>query len=91
MNESSYDLVFIDADPQSVIEYVEHGLRLVRPGGVVAVAHALWRDRVADPAQRDSTVRNFRTLLNEVAQSEAVISSLMPVGDGLLQLTKLSD
>jgi len=91
MNESSYDLVFIDADPQSVIEYVEHGLRLVRPGGVVVVAHALWRDRVADPAQRDETVTNFRSLLKEISQSEAVISSLIPVGDGLLQLTKLSD
>jgi len=91
MNESSYDLVFIDADPQSVIEYVEHGLRLVRPGGVVAVAHALWHDRVADPAQRDATVAGFRSLLKEISQSEAVISSLIPVGDGLLQLTKLSD
>ncbi|MBH0084231.1 O-methyltransferase [Salinibacterium sp. SWN167] len=91
MNESSYDLVFIDADPQSVIEYVEHGLRLVRPGGVVAVAHALWRDRVPDPAQRDATVSNFRSLLKEISQSTAVISSLIPVGDGLLQLTKLSD
>ncbi|MGV8875976.1 MAG: O-methyltransferase [Rhodoglobus sp.] len=91
MNESSYDLVFIDADPQAVIEYVEHGLRLVRPGGVVVVAHALWRDRVADPAQRDATVATFRTLLSEIAQSDAVICSLIPVGDGLLQLTKISD
>ncbi len=33
MNEASYDIVFIDADPEGVIEYVEHGLRLVRAGG----------------------------------------------------------
>jgi predicted O-methyltransferase YrrM len=91
MNESSYDLVFVDADPGLVIEYVEHGLRLVRPGGTVLVAHALWRDRVADPAQRDDTVANYRALLKEIAQSDAVISALSPVGDGLLQLTKLSD
>ena len=30
MNEASYDIVLIDADPEGVIEYVEHGLRLVR-------------------------------------------------------------
>ena len=53
MNEGSYDLVFIDADPGSVIEYVEHSLRLARRGGTVLIAHALWRGRVADPAQRD--------------------------------------
>jgi predicted O-methyltransferase YrrM len=91
MNEASYDIVFVDADPLSVIEYVEHGLRLVRMGGTVLVAHALWRGRVADPAQRDDTIANFRTLLKEIASSDAVISALSPVGDGLLQLTKLGN
>ncbi len=91
MNEGSYDLVFIDGDPQSVVEYVEHGLRLARRGGTVIVAHALWKGRVADPAQRDDVVANFRLLLNEIASSDDVISALSPVGDGLLQLTKLTD
>jgi predicted O-methyltransferase YrrM len=91
MNESSYDLVLVDGDPGSVIEYVEHGLRLARKGGTVLVPHALWRDRVANPAQRDTTVAAFRLLLAEIAKSEAVISALSPVGDGLLQLTKLDD
>lgn len=89
MNEQSYDVVFVDADPQSVIEYVEHGLRLVRQGGTVLVAHALWRGRVADPAQRDDTVTGFRTLLKEIGESDAVLSALSPVGDGLLHITKL--
>jgi predicted O-methyltransferase YrrM len=91
MNESSYDLVLVDADPGSVIEYVEHGLRLARRGGIVVVAHALWRGRVADPTIRDETVAGFRLLLTEIARSEAVLSALSPAGDGLLQLTKLSD
>lgn len=91
MNESSYDLVLIDADPSSVIEYVEHGLRLVRPGGTVIVAHALWRGGVADPANRAEIVTIFRTLLAEISKSEAVISALSPVGDGLLQITKIAD
>jgi predicted O-methyltransferase YrrM len=88
MNEGSYDVVFVDADQQSAIEYVEHGLRLARAGGTVVVAHALWRDKVADPAQRGDTVVGFRTLLREIAASDAVISALSPLGDGLLQLTK---
>ena len=71
------------------IEYVEHGLRLVRRGGTVLVAHALWRGRVADPAQRDDTVAGFRTLLSEIGESDAVLSALSPVGDGLLHITKL--
>ncbi|TQL47357.1 putative O-methyltransferase YrrM [Homoserinimonas aerilata] len=89
MNEQSYDIVLVDADPQSVIEYVEHGLHLVRPGGTVLVPHALWRDRVADPAKRDDTTTAFRALLKETSESTAVLSALTPVGDGLLQLTRL--
>ena len=88
MNESSYDIVLIDADPANVIDYVEHGLRLVRPGGSLLVPHALWRGRVADPAQRDEIVTIFRTLLAEIAASDTIVSSLSPVGDGLLQLVK---
>lgn len=91
MNEGSYDVVLVDADPAKVIEYVEHGIRLVRTGGTVLVTHALWRGRVADPAKRDETTVGFRTLLKEIAGSDAVISALSPVGDGLLQLTKRGD
>lgn len=91
MNELSYDLVLIDADVASVIEYVEHGLRLVRRGGTVLVPHALWRDRVSDPAQRDDIVTDFRTLLAELAKSSAVLVALSPIGDGLLQITKSGD
>jgi predicted O-methyltransferase YrrM len=89
MNENSYDLVFIDADPPSVIEYVEHGLRLARPRGIVLVAHALWHGRVADPARRDDTSTGFRTLTTELAGSKAVVTAISPAGDGLLQIAKL--
>ena len=88
MNEGSYDLVLVDADPGSVIEYVEHALRLARSGGTVLVPHALWHDRVSDPAQRGDSVTGFRSLLREIAASDAVLSALSPVGDGLLQITK---
>jgi predicted O-methyltransferase YrrM len=89
LNESSYDLVFIDADQRDVLEYVENGLRIVRPGGIVVVAHALVGDRVADPGQRDETVATFRSLLKELEESPAVVSALSLSGDGLLQITRL--
>ena len=91
MNDGAYDLVLVDADPASVLDYVEHALRIVRPGGIVAVAHALWRGRVADPAQRDDTVGDFRALLTTIAESGAVIAALSTAGDGLLQLVKTGD
>jgi len=89
MNESSYDVVFVDADAPSVIEYAEHGLRLAKPGGTVLVARALWKGRVADPARRDEAASAFRTLIGELAGSTAVVTAISPAGDGLLQIVKL--
>lgn len=89
MNESSYDIVFIDADAPSVIEYAEHGLRLAKPGGSVLVARALWKGRVADPAKRDEAASAFRTLIAELAPSTAVATAISPAGEGLLQIVKL--
>lgn len=91
MNDGAYDLVLVDADPASVLDYVEHGLRIARAGGIVVVAHALWRGRVADPAQRDETVADFRALLTTIAESSAVTAALSTAGDGLLQLVKTGD
>ncbi|PZE86520.1 O-methyltransferase [Curtobacterium sp. MCBD17_032] len=90
MNDASYDVVLIDADPEHVIEYVEHGLRLAKTGGTVLVPHALWRGKVADPVKRDRATTDFRLLLTEVSTSGAVRSALSPAGDGLLQMTKLT-
>jgi len=91
MNDGAYDLVFVDADEGSVLDYVEHALRIARRGGLVLVAHALWRGRVADPARRDDTAEDFRALLATIAESAAVISAVSTAGDGLLQLVKVSD
>lgn len=87
MNEASYDIVLVDADPENVIEYVEHGLRLVRPGGTVLVPRVLHGGRVADPVQRDAATIAYRSLIQETQNSPAVLGALSIVGEGLLQLT----
>ncbi|MDQ1083812.1 MULTISPECIES: O-methyltransferase [Microbacterium] len=87
MNEASYDIVFIDADPEGVIEYVEHGLRLVRAGGTVLIPRILANGAVADPVRRDAVTTAYRSLIQEVQSSPAVIGALSTTGEGLLQLT----
>jgi predicted O-methyltransferase YrrM len=91
MNEASYDIVLIDADPAGLMEYVEHALSLVRVGGSVLVAHALLGGKVADPAQRDEAVGDLRALLKALSSSDAVRASVSPVGDGLLQIVRLPE
>lgn len=86
MNEASYDIVLVDADPENVIEYVEHGLRLVRTGGMVLVPRVLAGGRVADPVQRDEVTAAYRSLVQETQESPAVLATVSPAAEGLLQL-----
>jgi len=53
------------------------------------VPHALWRDRVPDPAMRDEATAIFRDVLRFFKQQENYVTSLSPIGDGLLIATKL--
>ncbi|MCT9001405.1 O-methyltransferase [Microbacterium memoriense] len=87
MNEASYDIVLVDADAEGVIEYVEHGLRLVRAGGTVLVPRVLAGGAVADPVRRDALTNSYRSLIQETQSSPAVLGALSIVGEGLLQLT----
>jgi predicted O-methyltransferase YrrM len=86
--DGGYDLVFIDAEPERVSEYVAQALRIVRPGGLIAVAHALNGDRVADPVARDEATTAYRTLLGELSERSAVLSSLVTADDGLLTIVR---
>lgn len=88
MNEQAYDVVFIDAGWQSVLSYVEAGLRLVRPGGSVLVARVLQQGAVANPAKRDQATVAYRDLLTSVRERAPLLSGLSIVGDGLLHLVR---
>lgn len=84
LTDGAYDLVLLDGDKQEYAAYLEQALRLLRPGGVVAVDNALWHDRVADPAQRDPDTVAIRALVQDAAEDERLVPVLLPVGDGLL-------
>ena len=88
LNDSSYDLVFVDADKTGYSEYFEQGVRLLRTGGVLAFDNALWHDRVADQNARDAETVALRELGRAVREDSRLVSALLPVGDGLLVAAK---
>ena len=88
MADAAYDLVFLDADRDSLEDQLREASRMLRPGGVVAIAHALWRDRVPDPAMRDDATNTYRDVLRFFANNNDFITSLIASGDGLLLASK---
>jgi predicted O-methyltransferase YrrM len=88
LTDAAYDLVLVDAVKSEYAAYVEHAVRLLRPGGVLAIDNALWHSRVPDPAQRDHNTTAIRETLREVRANANLLTVLVPSGDGLLVAVK---
>jgi predicted O-methyltransferase YrrM len=88
MTDGAYDIVLIDADKDSYPGYVREADRLLRSGGVMLLDNMLWHDTVADPAARDDTTRMLRDLGKTIRDDERYLTTLLPVGDGLLVAVK---
>ena len=86
--DEAYDLVLLDGDIDSLLSQVKESLRLLRPGGVLAIPHALWRDRVPDQVLRDDSTEEFRRVLEFINKSDLFITALSTIGDGLLLASK---
>lgn len=79
----TFDFVFIDADKSNYDNYYERALKLVRPGGLIAIDNVLWSGKVADPAIEDNRTKKIRALNQKLHQDERVNLSMVPIGDGL--------
>jgi predicted O-methyltransferase YrrM len=78
-----FDFAFIDADKPNYLGYYERCLRLLRPGGLLAIDNVLWGGEVANPEARDADTTAIRALNDKVAADPRVSVSLLPLGDGL--------
>ena len=81
---ATFDLAYVDADKKLYDEYYERALRLVRPGGVVALDNVLWHGAVADPEDQDRQTLALRALNDKIRADPRVSSVLLPIGDGVM-------
>lgn len=82
--DASYDLAVLDGEVAELADLLGQARRLLRPGGTLVVLHALWHDRVADPARRDPETVAMREVVRTLLESEDTTVSLLPVGGGVL-------
>lgn len=81
--EANFDFAFIDADKTNYANYYEHCLKLVRPGGLIAIDNVLWSGSVVNPDDSSEDTQAIRALNDALKGDERVDLSLVPIGDGL--------
>jgi caffeoyl-CoA O-methyltransferase len=81
--EEAFDFAFIDADKAGYDGYYEQLLRLVRPGGLIALDNTLWDGAVLDEDADDEDTRALQALNMKLAGDERITVCLLPVADGV--------
>ena len=82
--DGAYDLVFVDGPKAQYQDCLAEALRLLRPGGVVVFSGVLGRGRVSEPTARDPETVALRELVKTIREHEQLLSTLLPLGEGLL-------
>ena len=77
------DYAFIDADKSNYDAYYEACLKLVRPGGLIAIDNTLWDGKVADPKVKDDDTVAIRDLNAKLHGDTRVSLCFLPFADGL--------
>ena len=81
--EDAFDFAFIDADKPGYDAYYERLLRLVRPGGLIALDNTLWGGEVLNQDTDDESTRAIRALNTKLAGDDRITLCLVPVADGV--------
>ena len=77
-----YDVAFIDADKRTYPDYVRISLQRLRPGGIVIADNAIRSGRILR-AGLDADNDGIREMHDLLAADPALLSTTVPVGDGL--------
>jgi len=80
---NTFDFAFIDADKRNYTNYYEQALKLVRPGGLIAVDNVLWSGKVADSQVQDNSTKAIRAFNQKLHQDQRVSLSMVTIADGL--------
>ncbi|MGM0123612.1 O-methyltransferase [Enterococcus sp. AZ194] len=91
-----YDFIFMDSAKSKYIEFLPECLRLLRKGGVLMVDDVFQAGTILDPIEEiprsQRTIhRKLNQFLQTVMQHPGLTSTLLPLGDGVILMTKEED
>ena len=81
LTDGEVDAIFLDADKTGYVTYLEHSLRLLRPGGVLMADNVLAGGRIADGTGETEVA--LRAFLDAADATSTMQSVVVPLGDGI--------
>ena len=87
-HDGSFDFIFIDADKTSYVDYYELSLKLIKQDGIIAIDNIFWDGQVVDASDDSAQTREIRRLVTHIKHDKRVMTSLLPIADGLFLIRK---
>lgn len=92
--DDSFDFVFLDAAKGHYGDYFKEIDRMIKPGGILVCDNVLFKGMVANDdlviRRKKTIVKRLRDFIKETSNLDNYESTLIPMGDGLLVLVRLS-
>jgi predicted O-methyltransferase YrrM len=86
--DGPFDLVFIDADKESYLDYYRAVLPKLAERGVIVADNVLWSGRVLDLDDESSGTVAIRAFNDAVAADERVVCVMLTVRDGVMLIRR---
>ncbi len=91
--EKSFDFIFLDAAKGQYIHFLPDIIRLLQNGGTLVTDNVLQDGDILESrfavTRRNRTIhKRMREYLYEVMHNDALVSAVLPIGDGLTVSTK---
>ena len=88
-DNSTFDIVFIDADKENNRNYYNQVMSMVKKNGLIIVDNVLWHGEVADINNNQKYTKIIRQFNNYVKTDLRTEQIIVPLGDGLTICRKL--
>lgn len=82
--DTTFDLVFIDADKENYANYFHMVIDKLNPGGIILSDNVLWSGKVIEPLKKDDVSTEALIKYNKLLKDDARVETLvLPIRDGL--------
>ena len=83
----TYDMIFLDGAKGHYIHLLDHCLRCLKPGGLLVSDNVLYKGMIATDQlvirRKITIVKRMRKYLEAISNHSQLVTSILPLGDGL--------
>ena len=85
-----FDMVFLDADKENYVKYLELISPILKPGGILLTDNVLWHGKILESLEnQDRVTRLIDNFNKKILEDKSLKTVMLPIRDGISLTLKL--